>query len=158
MKNVVVGLIISFTDNAPSLLTNTTFWAVVFCEGVMLPLTCMPRMKGVSYISSFTSVLPIFVLIIAGIHYFMNGDKLTGKTEIVLFSSNPGDYLESFSLILYPLMVHPNLLTIFSELINPTHKRKFQSLFNAFLAELVIFSTIAYFNYLYFAKDVTLLI
>ena len=57
LKNVIVGLIFSFTDDVHPLLSNTTFWAIVFCEGIMLPLSCMPRMKGISYISSFTSIL-----------------------------------------------------------------------------------------------------
>ena len=121
LKNVIVGIILSFTDDVPSLLTKTTFWAVVFCEGVMLPLTCMPRLKGVSYVSSLTSVLSIFVLIIAIVHYAINGDKVTDQSEILLFSTNQDNYLESFSLILYPLMIHPNILPIYSELINPTH-------------------------------------
>lgn len=114
LKNVIVGIIESFSDSVPSLLTNSTFWAVIFCEGVMLPLTCMPRLKGVSYISSFSSVLPIFLLFIAIPHYLRNGDPLGDSSQILLISSNPAHYLEAFSLLVYPMMVHTSLLTIFS--------------------------------------------
>ena len=114
LKNVIVGLIFSFTDDVHPLLSNTTFWAIVFCEGIMLPLSCMPRMKGISYISSFTSILPIFFLILAIPHYFLHGANIEGQSALVLFSNNPNYYLESFSILVYPLMVHPNFLTIFS--------------------------------------------
>ena len=78
LKNVIVGILLSFSDNVPPFLTNSTVWAIIFCEGIMLPLTCMPRLKGVSYISSFSSVLPLLLLFIAIPHYFLNGDRLHG--------------------------------------------------------------------------------
>lgn len=86
LKNVIVGIIFSFTDDPPPLLGSTSFWAVIFCEGVMLPLTCMPRLKGASYVSSFTSILPLFLLFAVIPHYFMNGDQFTSESGIILFS------------------------------------------------------------------------
>ena len=157
LKNVIVGIIMSFSEDGHPLLLNTTFWAILFCEGIMLPLSCMPRMKGISYISSFTSVLPLVFLLIAIPHYFLNGRE-SGSNSLTLFAQNPNGYLESFSILTYPLIVDPNFLTIFSELINPTKKRKMSSLFIAFFSEMIIYSAIAYFNYLHFSRNIDMLL
>lgn len=56
------------------------------------------------------------------------------------------------------MMVHPNFLTIFGELENPTHKRKIQSIVFCGVSLLVIYTVIAYFNYFHFSDSLDTLI
>ena len=90
LKQVFSKLIQSSLSSPPQILTSTLFWALFLVEIVLLPFSCMRRMKGVSYISNFSSLLPIVFLILASVYFFSKPEPLP---EITYFSSDPNHWL-----------------------------------------------------------------
>ncbi len=109
LKGVIVELLLSVAPNIPPLLQNTSFWAIFLLEVIILPLSLFRRMKGVSYISNISSLLPALFLILTIIHFSLNGPDDFKSSNLMLMSPNPNNFLEVYSLFQFTFMVQPNI-------------------------------------------------
>ena len=84
---------------AHSILHEPNFWAILVCECVILPISFLKQMKGIRYISYFTSLtLPLFVALAVG--SFLQ-DQPDSYAEIKYASSSIEDVLKVFTLYFY---------------------------------------------------------
>ncbi len=74
-----------------------TFWAVALTEAVFVPLTCLRRMKGMSYISSVTSFSHIVFLLVIVLYLFFTEEPLA-LSEMPLLTGDLHALLEVYTL------------------------------------------------------------
>ena len=110
-KNVIAELISTTFPEAPSILKSPNFWAVIVIEGVILPLSCMREMKGLSYIAIVTCfIVPVILALSLG--SFIKNIGTVAPSNINLAETTISQFLEAFVLFEYSFVIHPSIQSI----------------------------------------------
>ncbi len=123
-----------------------------------MPLTCMPRIKGVSYISAVTSMFHIVFLIFSVLALVFREGPPLDFSQMPLLSFEPPHLFEVYTLCQFNYLVQPNIQQIFQELRRPTLLRKMCSLVCAYLLIGLPFFGIGLVNCFFFLEDLPLLV
>ena len=152
LKTVIPEIISTSVENAPAVLLSQKFWAIFLTEGVLIPITFMKRIKGISYISAFTSMGHIVYLVFV-VGYLTQMERKPDITRIPLVSTNFNDIVGVYMLCQFNYLVQPNIQEIFSELKQPTTRRKMKSMVVAYLIIAVPYFLIGFLTALIFVED-----
>ena len=131
---------------------SSNFWAIFITEAVLVPITLMKRIKGLSYISAVTSLGHILYLFFV-IAYLVRMEPQPDIRRIPKYSTNFNDIVQVYTLCQFNYLVQPNIQEIFSELKRPTLHRKMTSMLIAYLIIAIPYFLIGFSTALIFTDD-----